>query len=274
MDVDSANENKVSVAFSKQAVYFDALYGGNLIIQYKRDRVRTHLLKYLKPQSHILELNAGTGLDAVFLARLGHRVHATDAAPGMKQELEQKIRHAGLEKLVTAELCSFTALDTLAAPGPYDCIFSNFAGLNCTGNLSGVLKSFDRLLKPGGIVVLVILPKFCLWETLLFFKGKTKTATRRFFSRHGRKAKIENDSFICWYYNPGFVKKTLKTTFDVLETEGLCALVPPSYMEGFPLKHPTLYAWLCKAEGIMKNAWPWKFVGDYYIITLRKHDLI
>jgi ubiquinone/menaquinone biosynthesis C-methylase UbiE len=274
MKLDSQNESKVAFAFSKQAAYFDDLYSGNLIIQYKRNRVRTQLLKYLKPKSQILELNAGTGEDAVFLARLGHKVHATDSASGMMRELRLKIVATGLENQVSTELCSFTALETLAERRSYDCIFSNFAGLNCTDRLEKVLKSLDGLVKPGGIVVLVILPKFCLWEAMLLFKGKAKTATRRFFSGKGRSAKIENDGFSCWYYNPGFIKKTMREKFDVLEIEGLCTLVPPSYMNGFPLKYPKIYGWLCKAEDAWKKSWPWKYIGDYYVITLKKRDVI
>ncbi len=67
-------------------------------------------------------------------------------------------------------------------------IFSNFAGLNCTGKLDQVLLSFDPLLKPGGLVTLVLLPPFCVWETALVLKGKFKTAFRRFFSKKGVKS--------------------------------------------------------------------------------------
>ena len=56
---------------------------------------------------------------------------------------------------------------TFDRKGPYDMIFSNFAGLNCTGELDKVLASFSSLLKPKGIVTLVLLPGFCLWEFLL-----------------------------------------------------------------------------------------------------------
>ena len=41
---------------------------------------------------------------------------------------------------VTSELCSFTELENLKDKGPYDLIFSNFAGLNCTGELEKVLR--------------------------------------------------------------------------------------------------------------------------------------
>jgi ubiquinone/menaquinone biosynthesis C-methylase UbiE len=63
------NEQIAETAFSKQSGVFDALYSDNTIINYKRKRVREHILRYLKPGSHILELNSGTGEDALFFAR-------------------------------------------------------------------------------------------------------------------------------------------------------------------------------------------------------------
>jgi len=270
IQINYSNEQKVAAAFNAQSTIFDAQYSDNQIIQYKRTRVREHLLKYLLPASHILELNAGTGEDAIFLAQQGHLIHATDISSGMQSKLREKLVNQYLNESVTQELCSFTALDTLNNKGPYDCIFSNFGGLNCTDQLERVLESFNSLLKPGGVVVLVILPRFCLWETLLVFKGKFKTAFRRFFSSGGRKAKIDGASFTCWYYPPGFLNHRLKEKFDLMEIEGLCTIVPPSYIEKFPDRYPVIYSHLCKAENRLKKSWPWKYIGDYYIISFRK----
>ena len=264
------NEEQAASAFNQQSVIFDELYSGNTIVQYKRDRVRKHVLQYLKPNSNILELNAGTGDDAVYFSKLGHHVHATDISTGMQEKLQEKVIANRLTDLVSNEICSYTELHSLKNKGPYDMIFSNFAGLNCTAELKKVLASFDHLLKPGGIVTLVILPKFCLWETLLVFKGKFKTATRRFFSSKGRKANIDGHWFFCWYYSPGFILRNLKDKYDLLELEGLCTIVPPSYIENFAEKHSKLYASLVKKEDKLKHTWPWKYIGDYYIITLRK----
>lgn len=264
------NEQAVERAFTGQSAIFDQLYANNRIVRYKRERVRSQLMKYLKPESRILELNAGTGDDAIFLARQGHYVHATDISPGMLEKLKSKVDAQSLGESVSCELCSFTSLENLADGGPYDCIFSNFAGLNCTGDLEKVLKSFDNLLRPGGLVLLVMLPGFCLWETLFIFKGKFKTATRRFFSSKGRQAKIDGAFFTCWYYSPLFIQQVMKKHFSLLTLEGLCTIVPPSYVENFAEKFPKSFAWLCKMEGRLKNSWPWKYMGDYYIISLRK----
>jgi ubiquinone/menaquinone biosynthesis C-methylase UbiE len=264
------NEEKAAIAFSRQASLFDNLFSVNTIVQYKRERVRKHLSLYLTQNNYILELNSGTGEDAIWLAKQEHYVHATDVSNGMQQRLVQKVKEANLEKKISNELCSFTELQMLRQQGPFDLIFSNFAGLNCTNELDKVLNSISSLLKPRGFITLVLMPKFCLWEFLLLFKGKFKTAFRRFVGSKGAKAHVEGVSFTCWYYNPSYLIRHLKNEFDVLNIESLCSLVPPSYMEGFAEKHPKLYKSLKSRENKWKSKWPWKFIGDYYIISFQK----
>jgi ubiquinone/menaquinone biosynthesis C-methylase UbiE len=265
-------ESDVAAAFDKQSSQFDEQYSNNTIIQYKRARVREHVLKFIRPGSCILELNAGTGEDAIYFAKSGHKVHATDISEGMQDMLLRKVKKHTLDKNISTELCSYTELESLHNKGPYDLIFSNFAGLNCTNELDKVLTAFEFLVKPGGIVTLVILPKFCLWETLLLFKGKFKTAFRRFFSKKGSRSHIEGKYFKCWYYNPGYITQHLHESFSILNLEALCVVVPPSYMEHFSEKYPGAYRYLVKMENVIKDKWPWKYIGDYYIISLKKKD--
>lgn len=268
--INDLSEQAAGKAFSRQSLIFDDIYSSNLIIQYKRERVRDHVMRYLHANSTILELNAGTGEDAVWFAQHGHHIHATDISTGMQERLMEKIKRHNLESRVTHELCSFTQLEKLANKGPYDLVFSNFAGLNCTGELDLVLRSMSALLKAGGFATLVILPKFCLWESLMFLKGDFKTAGRRFFSRKGVTAHIEGEYFTCWYYDPSYVIKHTKDEFELLSIEGLCTIVPPSYLENFPKRRPSLFNWLKQRENKWSNKWPWRSIGDYYIISLRK----
>jgi ubiquinone/menaquinone biosynthesis C-methylase UbiE len=264
------NEQKVAAAFSKQSVVFDEIYSSNPIIQYKRKRTRHAVLKNLKPGARILELNAGTGEDAIYFAQKGFKVHATDISEGMLNKLKEKLPGLPFAENITTEQGSFNHLQDLKNKGPYNHIFSNFGGLNCTDRLDNVLQSFNQLLAPGGTFTLVIIPPFCLWETLLIFKGRFRTATRRFFSTKGAKAKIEGEEFTCWYYTPGYVRKHLPKIFSIVSIEGLCTLVPPSYIETFPTKYPRLLKLLKNTED---RVCKWRLfcsVGDYFIVTGRK----
>lgn len=264
------HEELAASAFNKQSAFFDEIYAENIIVAYKRERVRAHILKYLSPKSNILELNAGTGNDAVFFAQQGHSVHATDIAEDMQIKLREKVHQYKLDGFVSTELCSFTSLENLQQRGPYDLIFSNFAGLNCTPDLDKVLSSLPALLKPGGVATMVIMPGFCLWETMLALKGNFKIAFRRLQSKNGTPAHIEGVHFLCWYYSPKFLIKHLKNKLECIHLEGLCTLVPPSYFEQFPRKHSTLLKRLENWESRLKTKWPWKNIGDYYIISFRK----
>src|ERR1700744_4375727 len=112
-------EMSASLAFTRQAPVFDALFGPDLIVQYKRERVRRHVQAFLPPASRILELNAGTGEDALFFARKGHLVHATDVSAGMLKMTEGKAKTAGLENNISTKVCSFTNLNDLSFKGPF-----------------------------------------------------------------------------------------------------------------------------------------------------------
>jgi ubiquinone/menaquinone biosynthesis C-methylase UbiE len=261
------NELRTAEAFTRQSFVFDQEFGNDTIIRYKRKRVREHVLKFSHPGEKILELNCGTGEDAMFFSQQGFNVHATDISTGMLSKMKEKI--LGSQLAITNECCSYTELAFLQNRGPYNLIFSNFGGLNCTGELKQVLESFDALLLPGGRVTLVIISRFCLWETLLLFKGKIKTAFRRFFSNRGRKARVEGRDFSCWYYSPSMVIKAMKN-YEPVSIEGLCIFVPPSYIRGFAEKHSGLFRFLVKIEQKLKSSWPWRNAGDYFIITLKK----
>jgi ubiquinone/menaquinone biosynthesis C-methylase UbiE len=266
----STNEMHAAKAFTKQSALFDEIYSPDTIIQYKRESVRQHVNRFIKPGSHILELNAGTGEDAIYFAEQGHTVHATDISSGMLAQLAGKIYKKRLADQVSYEQCSYTSLDQLIKKEQYDHVFSNFAGLNCTDQLDKVLLSLSPLVKPGGVVTLVILPKFCLWEFSLILKGKFRTAFRRFAGKKGAASHIEGEYFTCWYYDPSFIKKCMEKDFTPLLTEGLCTFVPPSYFAKFAEKHPRSYSFLCRMENRYKQTWPWRSIGDYYMISLRR----
>lgn len=267
-DTDSAIK-----AFDKQSIVFDEIYSVNEIIQYKRNRTRNELEQHLPKGAHILELNAGTGEDAVYFAQKGYKVHATDMSAGMLMQLTKKVRELHLTNLVTSQNLSYLELDKLSEQEPFDAIFSNFGGLNCTEQLDTALNAFGKLLKPGGVVTLVIMPPFCLWETLMTFRGRFKLAFRRFFAKKGAKAQIEDVKFLCWYYKPSYVIDHMKTTFELLDLKGLCTIVPPSYLESLPKKLPGLYRFLTKLEDKYSNTIPFAYIGDYYIISFKKKTL-
>lgn len=262
-----AHYDQVNAAFSRQSPVFDLLEETNEVLRWMRARVRRQVLGLLRPGSRILELNAGTGLDAEFFAGQGHFVHATDLAGGMIAQLHARITAKGLQAHITAEQRSYTDLADLPT-GAYDCIFSNFGGLNCVPDLAPVVAQFGRLLKPGGVVVLVVMPKVSPWEIGALLKGHFRLAVRRFRSG-GVLAQVEGTTFRTWYFDPARLSRAFGPTFERRGWQSLGALVPPPHHESFPRRFPRLFRLLCRWEERLGDLPPFRSWADHFILTMR-----
>lgn len=257
----------VDQAFSRQSVIYDAYEENHVILQWMREQVRTHALFFLQPADKILELNAGTGLDAIFFARRGFAVHATDIAEGMIRQLEKKVDLLELRDKITIQKCSFTELERIGA-GPFDYIFSNFGGLNCLADLTLVTRKIPGLLKPGGFVTVVMMPPICPWELALIFRGHFKTAVRRLY-RDGTLAHLEGVNFRSYYFAPHQVLRAFGKNFKKAKMQGLASLSPPPYMKNFPKRHPKLYEFLTGADERISSLPPFNSCADHFILTVQ-----
>lgn len=255
-------------AFSKQSSSFDQIEEENLILQYMRNRIHDHCLRFFPPKAKILELNCGTGIDAVFFAGWSMNVLATDVASGMIEKLNSKIDHLGLKNSILTQVCSYTELPKFSQ-GPFDVVFSDFGGLNCIADLSPVVDGIKRNLKSGGIVTLVVMPKVCPWEILLALKGNFKVAFRR-FKKSGAESHLEGEYFRTFYFSSTYIKQVFGEEFSLVKLEGLCSMVPPPYFEFFPKKLKKVFNLLTRLENSVKFTFPFNRTADHIIITLRR----
>jgi ubiquinone/menaquinone biosynthesis C-methylase UbiE len=262
-------EQQASAAFSKQAPVFDRVDEENSLIGWMRRRIHREVMSWVQAGDYLLELNCGTGIDALYFAGRGIRVHATDNAPGMLEQLGRKVAAAGLEDRIRVQRCSFNNLEQLGTAPQYDYIFSDFGGLNCTDRLDKVLADIDRLLKPGGRLTLVIMPRFCPWELLMAFRGYFRTAFRR-FRKGGAPARVEGLPFQCYYYDPGFIIRQMGAGYTLCSLKALALAVPPPYMEHFMERHPRLFALLERWEDRLCARAPFNRWGEQYKITMEK----
>jgi len=77
----------IADAFSRTAEHYDNFADDHPHLTRMREQVYAHVVRHVPAGASILELNAGTGTDAVALARRGYRVHATDIAAGMLERV-------------------------------------------------------------------------------------------------------------------------------------------------------------------------------------------
>jgi ubiquinone/menaquinone biosynthesis C-methylase UbiE len=257
----------IAEAFSRTAEKYDSFAEDHPHLTRMRNKVYAHVKRYVPPGVRILELNAGTGTDAVQLAQHGYFVHATDIAPGMLNRLQEKIERLGLQDRVTMEARSFLSLENLTY-APFDAIFSNLGGLNCVPDLTHVIQQLPKVLNPGGIVTWVLMPHACLWEMAEVFRGNFSLAFRR-FSRGRVQAHLEGLRFDVYYFSPRQVRQWFGKDFELLALEGLSVVTPTAESKNFAKWHPRLYQLLSWLDDKLSLHWPWHGWGDFYMLTMR-----
>lgn len=255
----------VAEAFSRKATIYDAFGQNHPNLERMRRHFYDHIQAVMAPGGSLLELNAGTGQDAVELVGAGFRVHATDIAPGMLAEIDAKIAAQNLGDRLSSQYCSFTRLDEVSG-GPYDGIYSNSGGLNCTDELPAVVAGLPHLLRPGGRVTWVIMPRVCPWELAVIPKD-WRVGTRR-LRRDGVIAHVEGVYFRTWYYSASSVRRLFGPRFRFVRQEGLSVFTPPADNKTFPANHPRLYRKLVQLDDRLFRHWPCNGWGDFYILTM------
>jgi ubiquinone/menaquinone biosynthesis C-methylase UbiE len=253
--------------FSAKAAEYDALAVDDPVNVWMRDRVRRLVESELRLGGSILEINAGSGVDAAYFAAKGYRVHATDIAPGMLAAIAEKAGRPEVDGRLTFEALSFTEM-ARAAGRPYDLVFSNLGGLNCIEDLVQVTGELPSVLRAGGSVVWVIMPPVSPWELLQVFRGHWRTAARR-LRRGGTLAHVEGVFVPTWYHGVGSVQKALGPAFRTLAIRSFGCFSPPSFFSGFVRRHPKATQQLMRVDDRLGAIWPVNRCGDFYGLVAR-----
>lgn len=262
-------QRREHAAFDNAALVYDDEFERHPATRRLRRIVWNLFFKHFHQGDYLLELNCGTGTDAIELASNGIRVLATDASAEMIAVAQGKLDRTALHSLVTPMQLSFQRLRTLSGQ-QFDGAYSNFGGLNCTSRLHQVAFDLATLVKPGKYIALCLMPNFCLWETFTFLlRGKWKKAFRR-RQPNGVLADVHGEKVWVHYYSPQLVRHIFAPHFDFVSIQGLNVFSPPPSMR-------TSYTLLWKANQLLEmldDALPKNSVfhgwGDHYLIVLRR----
>ncbi len=260
----------IAEAFSRTAEKYDSFADDHPHLTRMRNKVYDHIGRLLPRGSRILELNAGTGTDAVALAQRGYFVHATDIAPGMLARLQEKVQKLGLGNQITFQQCSFTNLGEVQG-GPFDAVFSDLGGLNCIPNLTPVIKSLPKILKPNGLVTWVLMPPVCLWEMAEVFRGNFRLAFRR-LSKSGVRSHLEGLYFDIYYFTPRQVLEWFGDDFSLAALDGLSVITPTAESKNLAKQYPRLYRALAWLDDRLSTRRFWREWGDFYILSVRLNE--
>ncbi|CAN5391457.1 hypothetical protein BH10BAC2_BH10BAC2_47870 [soil metagenome] len=263
--------------FDILAETYDENFSHTQIGKLQRARVWEKLLPVLKANKkplNILEINCGTGEDALQLAAMGHYVIATDASAAMIAKAAQKISTSiAAQNRVSFIQCSFEELALQSFDWKFDLIFSNFGGLNCidSAGLAALSKVFSKVLNPGGQLFFVVMGTFCAWETgWHLVRGKFSTAFRR-CKKHAPFTIAGKTIPVC-YYSPATFKKLLCHEFAYINSFAAGLFIPPSYLEPFFLKRQAMLGKLNALEKKLAGPSIMCRLSDHYCIVFKKKE--
>jgi ubiquinone/menaquinone biosynthesis C-methylase UbiE len=253
------------LAFNKMAEKYDDHFTRSLIGRAQRNAVWDVMTRTFHRGDHILELNCGTGEDALFFARNGISVVACDASDQMIEIARQRHSSEAPNASLEFRLLPSERIHDLHLNGPFDGAFSNFSGLNCIEDLRQISHDLARLVRPGAPLLVCMSTRFCISEILWFLlHGNPRKAFRR-CSGH-TQAKVGEFTIDVYYPTLRRLQKIFAPDFVMRSCTGIGVSVPPSYVETSIRRYPRTLKLLSSIDRVISRL-PWfRVIGDHMII--------
>jgi ubiquinone/menaquinone biosynthesis C-methylase UbiE len=262
-------QNPALLAFDTIAANYDDLFTRSMIGRAQRAAVWHELLDAFAPGAHILELNCGTGEDALFLARHDISVVACDGSEGMIRTARKRMQEEEPDAPIQFELLTTEHLARLQPSSLFDGALSNFSGLNCVSNLNQAARDLASLVTPRAPVLICLSTRFCLAETLWFlFHGDFREAFRR--TPGVAHAKVNEFRVKVYYPTLREVRQSFSPWFRLRSCTGIGVAVPPSYVEPAMRKFPRLLRLLRSIDRRISHLPLLRILGDHMLLHFER----
>jgi 2-polyprenyl-3-methyl-5-hydroxy-6-metoxy-1,4-benzoquinol methylase len=273
----STYASSASRAFDALAFNYDEVFTRSLIGMAQRNPVWKRILQTFRPGQAVLELNCGTGEDALFMARHGISVSAFDASEQMIRVAERRKSCESLSPTVNLQVLAIEDLDRLSLElgdrsHLFDGAFSNFSGLNCVEDLQRVARHLSQLLRPKSSALLCFSNRTCAWEMLWYLlRADWERAFRR-MRRDGTTAFIAGNPVRVRYPSVREISESFSPHFRLKLVEGIGILVPPSYVERCAKKQPALIRMFSRLDDRIRRLAGFRTMGDHVLMVFEKVD--
>jgi len=274
-DLESANDMQRQLretrdAFDSVAADYDGPRGNNALIQDMRSEMWRTLDATFAPESRLIDLGCGTGLDAVRMARVGHHVTATDWSQRMVERTRERAEREQLADRVQTIEVGAHELFRVDGQAQFDGAYSNLGALNCVPNLAEMAAQCARLLKPRAALVFSVIGRVCPWEIGYYALRRNWARLRVRFA--ATMVPVSMNKQVVWtrYYTPREFYGAFERQFALEHWRGLCVLAPPPYMTQMKEKHLRLYERLWRLDR-RAAGWPMlRNMGDHFVIVMTK----
>jgi len=256
-------------AFDAIADSYDTRFTASTIGRAQRSAVWKKAKTVFRSGDHVLELNCGTGEDALFLASRGVSVTACDASPRMIELARARKKNEASRAAIDFQVVCSEHLDRLSCRSGFQGAFSNFSGLNCVANLTGVATQLHRLLESGAQLLLCVSTRFCLCEMLYYaLRADFPTAFRR--CGGSAMVRVAGLPLDVYYRSLRSLIRSFGPAFRLQSVTGIGVTVPPSYLENWARRHPFTFR-LCESVDRAICRWPlFRVLGDHMLLHMER----
>ena len=263
----------VTPPFEAIADVYDEIFSNSAIGRAQRRAVWIEMDRAFHSGDSVLELNCGTGVDALHMAQRGICVDACDSSPGMIAHATRRAGSGTNRAVVRCRCLAIESLDLLTPEKPYDGVLSNFSGLNCVEDLENVVRSLSKLVRPGGKAVVCLFGTRCPWETLWYLGAcNFKKAFRR-FRRRVVKATIGPDAAVMVHYRTvSSVRRAFAPYFLLKRSRGVGVTLPPSYASAIPEAFPRLFRMAVALDPLLGGCPILWSLADHVILTFERSE--
>jgi ubiquinone/menaquinone biosynthesis C-methylase UbiE len=269
MQFDVVPQPQIALAFDSVAPSYDDMFTRSLIGRAQRNSVWHVLAKVFTSGDRILELNCGTGEDAIFLSRHGVSVLACDASERMVEVARHRVLLESLDEKVQIKQLPTEHLGTLSQLAQFDGVLSNFSGLNCVADLVTMAPLLARLVKPGAPIVFCLCTRFCLFEIIWFLlHGKPRKAFRRTSGR--AVAQLGGYQVQVQYPTVRELRKIFSDGFKLRSYRGVGIFVPPSYAESWARRYPQILGILESIDRLVCDLPGLRVIGDHFLVCFER----
>jgi ubiquinone/menaquinone biosynthesis C-methylase UbiE len=205
-------------------------FTGTGVGETRRHAVWRRLEKIFSPGQKLLELNCGTGIDAVHLAERGMQLVACDISSRMIEFARQLAASTRTSERIDFRVLPNEQIGSLEGENVFDGAFSNFCGLNCVQDLPAVARELTRLVRPGAPVLLCMIGRLVPWEIAWFLaRGEPRKALRRLRRNDFRAS---GPGSVC-IHRPSVkdMERIMSPAFRLRRWSGVGIAVPPTYTE-------------------------------------------
>lgn len=263
----------MAVPFDHISSTYDSVFTRSAIGQLQRKHAWRYLEQVMLELEglEMLELHCGSGEDAMMFSDRGFNLVATDLSVETQKIAQQKEESYSMQRRIGSQYLDLDSFDETLFDKKFDLIFSNFGGLNSISpeSFQRLLERIPAMLNPRGRFVGVLMPKFCLWETLYhaakFKFGKT-------FSRWTCNEVIGRFDGVykkAWYYSPSEIKEWSKANFKMVRTKPVGIALPPTSLDSVFLRKKKLLLSLHRFEKKLNRLSICSGMADHFIFDLQ-----